>query len=520
MPRMAHQGERLPDGSVVVPGEEPEAGILGAEEILESLPLAVLAVDRTATLSYTNPAARRLLKGRLNYAVGGGLLVTALGARRAGTSEDYPRENLPLRRALRGQEVALDDLEVQTEDGESLVLEVLASPLRAGDGSITGAVATFRDAGPGTEAARQRQLLAAIVGSTDDSVVSVDANGRITSWNRSAEELFGYTSDEVRGVSVAILFPPDESPDELMNRVLSGQRISHDVRRLRRDGTTVMVGESLSPVHTDEGHVVGVASIARDITARLEAERALAVARRQLQAQNRRLEQSNAELEQFAYIASHDLSEPLRAVAGMVTLLARRYKGKLGQDADEFIEFAVDGCARMRSMIDDILAYSRAGRVELHLAQVNLGEVVVEVERALLEQITDTGAEIRAEELPCVRADRQKVSQVLQNLVGNAVKFRRPDVAPRIGISATREERGWRVEVADNGIGVEPQFRGRIFRMFQRLHTIDVYPGSGIGLSIADRLVSRHGGRMGVDDNPSGGATFWFTIADDPEELL
>jgi hypothetical protein len=146
------------------------AEIVEAEDILESLPLAVLAVDRTATLSYTNPAARRLLKGRLNYAVGGGLLVTALGARRAGTTEDYPRENLPLRRALRGQEVALDDLEVQTEDGATLVLEVLASPLRADDGSITGAVATFRDAGPGTEAARQCHLLAAIVGSTDDSV--------------------------------------------------------------------------------------------------------------------------------------------------------------------------------------------------------------------------------------------------------------------------------------------------------------------------------------------------------------
>jgi light-regulated signal transduction histidine kinase (bacteriophytochrome) len=281
-----------------------------------------------------------------------------------------------------------------------------------------------------------------------------------------------------------------------------------------------MVGESLSPVHTPEGHVVGVASIARDITARLEAERALVVARRQLQAQNRRLEQSNAELEQFAYIASHDLSEPLRAVAGMVTLLARRYKGKLDQDADEFIEFAVDGCARMRSMIDDILAYSRAGRVELHLAPVDLGEVVAEVERALLEQITDTGAVIRSGDLPTVHGDRQKLSQLLQNLVANALKFRRTEASPIVEISAARQERGWRIGVADNGIGVEPQFRGRIFRMFQRLHTIDVYPGSGIGLSIADRLVSRHGGRMGVDDNAAGGSTFWFTIPDDPEELL
>ncbi|MDP9441863.1 MAG: ATP-binding protein [Actinomycetota bacterium] len=365
-------------------------------------------------------------------------------------------------------------------------------------------------------AGSDRALIAAVVDSTEDAVVSVDRDGVVTTWNAGATAIFGYTPDEIVGRPVSLAFQPAEETSAMIAGVCRGEPVTHyETIRHRKDGSSVAVSESLSPVRDDVGSIIGAAWISRDISLRRAMEDALNAAQRELEARHAQLERSNAELEQFAYVASHDLSEPLRAVAGMVQLLARRYKGRLGSDADEYIAFATEGCERMRALIEDVLAYSRVSRGELDVVDVDMGQLAAAVVRALGAQIADAGAEVVIGELPVIRADRRQMTQVLQNLLSNAVKFRRSGVRPLIEVTAGRHgDAAWVFTVADNGIGIDPQYRSRIFRMFQRLHTRDAYTGTGIGLAIAERVVTRHDGRIWLDDRPGEGSAFSFTIPD------
>lgn len=225
------------------------------------------------------------------------------------------------------------------------------------------------------------------------------------------------------------------------------------------------------------------------------------------------LKRSNKELEQFAYVASHDLNEPLRTVSGFVELLQRRYRGELDEQADEFIHYAVDGTKRMQRMLDDLLQLSRAGRGDLAPQPVDLGRLVGDVTAGLATAINAAGGTVRADGLPVVHADPHALERILQNLVANAVKFVNGE-APVVAVSAERGPAEWIVGVADNGIGVAPEQAERVFGMFQRLHGREEYAGSGIGLSICQVLVERHGGRIWVEPTPGGGATFKFTLPD------
>jgi PAS domain S-box-containing protein len=232
------------------------------------------------------------------------------------------------------------------------------------------------------------------------------------------------------------------------------------------------------------------------------------------------LARSNAELEQFAYVASHDLQEPLRMIASYNQLLARRYKGKLGEDADEFIAFTVEGVTRMQRLINDLLAYSRIGTRGASADEVDLEEIVTEAQANLAKAIEESNAEIVVPgALPRVLGDRSQIGQLMQNVIGNAIKFRR-DARPRVEITAHRQG-GWcQITVADNGIGIEPQYFERIFVIFQRLNAREDYPGTGIGLALCKKIVERHGGKIWLRSTPGSGTTMLFTLPAVPGDRL
>ncbi len=263
----------------------------------------------------------------------------------------------------------------------------------------------------------------------------------------------------------------------------------------------------------------------RDITERKRVNQALEAANREMAFQieekgaraeelitiNAELARSNAELEQFAYVATHDLQEPLRAVASCVQLLQKRYGGQLDARADEFITHAVDGTKRMQTLINDLLGYSRISTHARLFAVTDCEVVIKEALANLMVAIAESGAEVTHDPLPTVSGDATQLSQLFQNLIGNALKFRgsRPS---KIHVGVKNAGNEWWFSVADNGIGMEPQYYERVFLVFQRLHTRKEYQGTGIGLAICKKVVERHGGRIWVESEPGQGSTFHFTI--------
>jgi light-regulated signal transduction histidine kinase (bacteriophytochrome) len=229
-------------------------------------------------------------------------------------------------------------------------------------------------------------------------------------------------------------------------------------------------------------------------------------------ARTAQLERSNRELEHFAYVASHDLQEPLRAISSFSQLLGKRYHGRLDSDANEFIDFIVGGATRMQTLIDDLLAFSRIGTRGQPFAPVDCDAVIEAAKTNLDAAIAESGAVITHDALPTVPADRTQVMQLFQNLFSNAIKFRRRDEPPRIHVSAARQDGAWRFSVCDNGIGIDRVYFDRIFVMFQRLHAREAYPGTGIGLAICKKIVERHSGRIWVESSAGHGSTFLFTI--------
>ncbi len=235
-------------------------------------------------------------------------------------------------------------------------------------------------------------------------------------------------------------------------------------------------------------------------------------ANRQLEHQAEELTRSNRDLEQFAYVASHDLQEPLRKVASFCQLLQRRYAGQLDARADQYIAFAVDGAQRMQRLINDLLAFSRIGRLTNAFSDLDLAAVV----RAAVEQseaeLAASGGSVTWEDLPVVRGEEPLLTSLLSNLISNSIKFRRPDTPPRIVISARLVDGRWEITCQDNGIGIDPEFAEKIFVIFQRLHAKEVYPGTGIGLAIAKKIVEYHGGQIWLDTTSPTGTTIRFTL--------
>jgi PAS domain S-box-containing protein len=353
---------------------------------------------------------------------------------------------------------------------------------------------------------RYRGLLEA----APDAMVVVDKKGEIVLLNVQAEKKFGYPRDELLGQKVTNIIPEGFAERLVADALRSAedalaQQIGTGIELYGRDraGNEFPIEIMLSPLESAEGTLVTAAI--RDISLRKRAEV-------NLWQKMEELNRSNEELEQFAYIASHDLQEPLRMVASYTQLLSRRYKGKLDSDADEFIAFAVDGASRMQRLIQDLLTYSRVGSRAQELLDTSSQTALQQAIMNLKGTIEDSGAVVTHDALPMVVADEMQLIQLLQNLIGNAIKYHDHGI-PTVHVSAARVTgKKWQFSVKDNGIGIDPQYFEKIFGMFQRLHKREEFTGTGIGLAICKKIVERHGSKITVESTLGQGSTFHFML--------
>ncbi|MBU7032751.1 MAG: PAS domain S-box protein [Theionarchaea archaeon] len=339
-----------------------------------------------------------------------------------------------------------------------------------------------------------------------DAIFIFDLEGHFLDTNRKATELFGYTKEEFKSMKVWDLLHPSDVTDSRLKleTMVIGDKIPVFERILiAKDGSLIPVENSVFMVKDEKGEAKFIQSILRDIRKRKEAEEKLQIFLKEL-------ERSNQELQQFAYVASHDLQEPLRMVASFTQLLEKRYGDQLDDTAREYIHFAVDGANRMKNLINALLMYSRVGTRGKPFTPTNSMEVLGQALANLEQVIEENHAIITNDELPTVMADEDQLVQLFQNLISNAIKFRTNEL-PRIHISAETTEKETIFSVRDNGIGIAPDYQEKIFIIFQRLGG-HKFPGTGIGLAICKKIIERHGGRIWVESKPGTGSTFYFTI--------
>lgn len=516
-----------------------EASLCKLSLTVEQSPSAIIITDTKGAIEYVNPKFTQVTGYSAAEVAGKNPRILKLGEK---TPEEYRQlwETVTSGKEWRGE------FHNKKKDGKLYWASASLSPVKNAEGVITNFIGIQEDITARkhmeeelkslNEMLKQRasdravQLMESeekfrkISASANDAIIMLDDEERVSYWNAAAEKIFSYSKEEVVGKNLHTLI----IPVVFQNRHLEGFKEFQitgqgpvigktvELTALRRNGEEFPIELSLSGVQIKgRWNAIG---IIRDITERkILNARLLAEIEGRKKVQERlkhlikELERSNAELQQFAYVASHDLQEPLRMVSSYTQLLGRRYKGKLDADADEFIAFAVDGAARMQMLINDLLEYSRVSTKGKEFEKVNCLNVFVHAISNLRIAIEECGAVITHDEFPTVMADALQFTQLFQNLLGNAIKFRGKEI-PRIHISVAQKGGEWLFSIRDNGIGIDPQYVDRIFVIFQRLHSKEEYPGSGIGLAICKKIVERHGGLIWVESERGKGATFHFTI--------
>jgi PAS domain S-box-containing protein len=351
------------------------------------------------------------------------------------------------------------------------------------------------------------RLLSAALDAAANGIVITNPEGTILWVNPAFTAVTGYPAEEALGQNPRLLKSgKHDRPfySDLWNTILAGKVWRGELTNRRKDGTPYVEEMTITPVLDEGGTIRNFIAMKQDVTERKRAEEKLNLTVAEL-------ERSNKELEQFAYVASHDLQEPLRIVSGYTQLLGRRYQGQLDATANKFIACAVDGARRMQTLINDLLVYSRVGArakaFEPADGTAGLDQALANLKAA----IEETGAVVTHDPLPTVIADNSQLVQLFQNLIGNAIKFHVAQ-PPRVHVAAEQKGNEWVFSVRDNGIGIDPQYAERIFIIFQRLHTREEYAGTGIGLAICKKIVERRGGRIWVESKLGTGSTFYFTV--------
>ncbi|MGZ7068453.1 MAG: PAS domain S-box protein, partial [Methanobacterium sp.] len=435
-------------------------------------------------------------------------------------------EELPMQAAVKkGKNVLNYEMDALLPSGQMITMFGNANPLFDDKGKVRGCLGVYVDITELKQAERalkeardnleekveertaELELASvynrSLIEASLDPLVTIGPDGKITDINKSTEMVTGFSRDELIGTDFSDYFTEPQKAKLGYQRVFrEGEVRDYPLGIKHKKGHITPVLYNATVYKDEYDKVIGVFAAARDITEIQQAEK-------QLKEIINELERSNKELQSFAYITSHDLQEPLRSIASYAQLLKRRYEGQLDDDADDFIEFMVAGATRMKEQIQGLLEYSRVGTQGEEFKEFNSEETLNETLSILNSSLDECNAKITYDPLPNIYGDKSQITRVFQNLIGNALKFRREGVQPKIHISAQKKDDEYVFSVQDNGIGMEKQYSDRIFEVFKRLHPIGEYEGTGIGLAIVKRIIERHGGRIWVESELGEGSTFY-----------
>jgi PAS domain S-box-containing protein len=478
------------------------------DRLLQSTPDAMLFVGRNARIVLANQQVEKLFGYSNEELVGKDLHVLIPERFRVRHRNNVASYFSDPRTRPMGTRLQIYGLR---KDGAEFPADISLSPLEAERGLLV--IAAIRDITDRKQAEReaaegQKLRLAQEVARI--GTYEWDIQTDVMRWTPEMEALYGLQPGGF-GKTYAEwvrLIHPDDRPqtEEAVRKALQQGTLETEFRAVWPDGTVRWLAARGVVFKNGDGKPRRLVGVNIDITERRKTEEDMARLLSELQ-------RSNKELEQFAYIASHDLQEPLRMIASYVQLLEQKYKGRLDEKADKYIYFAVDGALRMQNLIEALLAYSRVTTRGAPFDPVDTNLVFTHVVVNLSAVIKENHATVTKDPLPTVRGDEAQLAQLFQNLIGNAIKFRKPDTPPLVHVSAKKARKQWLFSVRDNGIGMEAKYFDRIFQIFQRLHTHAEYPGTGIGLAICKRIVERHGGRIWLESAPGEGTTFFFTLA-------
>ena len=510
-------GRRMFVGTIrdITDRKEREASEVHLRNLLNTIVDGLITIDQNGEILSANPAAQRLFGYAEQEMLGQNVKMLM--------PEPYRSEHDSYLRNYRDTGSAKiigvggREATARRKDGTTFQMELGVSEMRMRGQRIFAGI--IRDITQRKKTEDEAGLLAAIIRSSEDAIISKSLDGTITSWNSAAERLFGYTAAEAIGQSIRIIIPHDRTQEEriLIDEIGRGHSVEHfETVRRTKDGGLLDISLSLSPILNSAGQVVGSSKIARDVTARKAAEA-------ELEGYMQAVERSNQELDDFAYIASHDLKEPLRGLANNAVFLQEDHAGKIDEDGIKRLQRMIFLCHRMERLVDDLFYFSRIGRQELAIQRGDLNAIIEDIRTMMEASLIDENVSITvAEPLPTVVCDVPRVTEVFRNLISNGIKYNR-SAHKRIDIGVTpgKREAGWPEQVfyvRDNGMGIAPEFHNDIFRIFKRLNEEDEGTrGSGVGLTFVKKIIERHHGRIWVDLRLGGGSTFYFTLSSAPE---
>jgi PAS domain S-box-containing protein len=501
---------------------EREKELLGTT--LASIGDGVLVTDPHGRVTMVNREAERITGWASNEARGKELseIFKVMNERTGQVQEN------PIDKVLRlGKVIGLANHTVLVRrDGQKVPIGDSGAPVRRGNGPIEGAVLVFRDVSEERKTQLVKERLATIVESSDDAIISKTLDGTIQTWNAGAERIFGYTPKEAVGQPITMLIPDERLDEEtfILERMKRGERLDHfETVRVRKDGRRLDVSLTVSPLKDEDGQVVGASKVLRDITVRKKAEKKLQEARAQIELhaeelentvaeRTRQLQGTVAELESFCYSLSHDMRTPLRAIQSYSQMVLQEEGNKLGTDCADYLNKAISAAERMDQLIQDVLAFAKLSRQEIHLEPIDVDRLVREIVQERPE-LQPQKAEIRVESpLRKMCGHSASLTQCVTNLLDNAVKFVAPGVRPRVRVYSEADNGRVRLCFEDNGIGIEKEAQRRLFEMFQRMHTSTEYEGTGIGLAIVRKSAERMGGKVGLESDVGRGSRFWVEL--------